>query len=194
MLGNQRGVTECSEPFPGFNYGDRNINSGFGQILSKRNCSSRTDIQNELYEYPLQGTKRLQHGLINRHLWLMLQTGTPSPRPQSESKNEEFSTRDHFAALSQIYHVPHPQRRPSLSRRSRTLGNRNNALHTPRTALPQALRVHTFLPPAAAQLPCGPSTDPIASGHGGRPFVLPSLAAGHLITTRYFSAWCFCTP
>src|SRR6266446_7630789 len=93
-----------------------------------------------------------------------------------------------------MYHVPHPQRRPSLSRRSRTLGNRNNALHTPCTAPPQALRVHTFLLPAAAPLPCGPFTYPIASDHGGRPFVLPSLAAGHLITARYFSAWCFCTP
>ncbi len=77
MLSNRRSATERSEPFPGLDNGGGNINSGFGQILPKRNCSSRTDIQNKLHKYPFQGTECLQHRRCNPHLRFTVQAGPP---------------------------------------------------------------------------------------------------------------------
>src|SRR5260370_30745809 len=93
MLSNRRGATERTEPFPGFNNGDGNINSGFGQILPKRSCSSRTDIQNKLHKHPFQGTERLQHRRSNHHLGSIVQEGTLCTDHNVEiNKNQEVST------------------------------------------------------------------------------------------------------
>src|SRR5882724_2309466 len=79
MLSNRRSATERSEPFLGLNNGGGNINSGFGQILPKRNCSSRTHIQDKLHKYPFQGTECLQHRRCNPHLRFSVQAGPSAP-------------------------------------------------------------------------------------------------------------------
>src|SRR5258708_565710 len=103
MLSNRRRATECSEPFPGRNNGGGNINSGFGQILPKRNCSSRTDIQNKLYEYPFQGTECLQHRRCNPHLRFTVQAGTLRTDHNVETtRNQEVSTCDISSLVWQL--------------------------------------------------------------------------------------------
>src|SRR5260221_7039235 len=93
MLSNRRGATERTEPIPGFNNADGNINAGFGQILPKRNCSSRTDIQNKLHKYPFQGTERLQHRRSNPHLQFTVQAGTSAPTTMLRSSKTKRSAR-----------------------------------------------------------------------------------------------------
>src|SRR5258708_38242464 len=97
MFSNRRSATERSKPFSGLNNGGGNINSGFGQILPKRNCSSRTDIQNKLHEYPFQGSECLRHRRCNPHLPFTVQAGTPLHRSQRAQRMNHNTTRYYSA-------------------------------------------------------------------------------------------------